>query len=91
MIISSNDMEIPLVMRNTDCCFVPILLRGSGRDRAFMLCPLSLRRFDVTSNPIKPTWIPYGSTQSAVEDLQFSLKLMTSMCRGVSLKTHEFT
>ncbi|XP_067262842.1 zona pellucida sperm-binding protein 3-like [Chanodichthys erythropterus] len=36
------------------------------------------RRFDVTSNPIKPTWIPYSSTQSAVEDLQFSLKLMTS-------------
>ncbi|XP_048046087.1 zona pellucida sperm-binding protein 3-like isoform X2 [Megalobrama amblycephala] len=36
------------------------------------------RKFDVTSNPIKPTWIPYSSTQSAVEDLQFSLKLMTS-------------
>ncbi|XP_048046086.1 zona pellucida sperm-binding protein 3-like isoform X1 [Megalobrama amblycephala] len=35
------------------------------------------RKFDVTSNPIKPTWIPYSSTQSAVEDLQFSLKLMT--------------
>lgn len=43
-------------------------------------CPLSLRRFDVTSNPIRPTWVPYSSTQSAVEDLQFSLKLMTSMC-----------
>ncbi|XP_073696128.1 zona pellucida sperm-binding protein 3-like [Garra rufa] len=36
------------------------------------------RKFDVTSNPIRPTWIPYGSTQSAVEELQFSLKLMTS-------------
>ncbi|XP_067294054.1 zona pellucida sperm-binding protein 3-like [Pseudorasbora parva] len=36
------------------------------------------RRYDVTSNPITPTWIPYISKQSAVEDLQFSLKLMTS-------------
>ncbi|KAI7812690.1 putative zona pellucida sperm-binding protein 3-like [Triplophysa rosa] len=36
------------------------------------------RKFDVTSNTIRPTWIPYGSTQSAVEDLQFSLKLMTT-------------
>lgn len=36
------------------------------------------RKFDVNSNPIRPTWIPYSSTQSAVEDLQFSLKLMTS-------------
>ncbi|XP_055067904.2 uncharacterized protein [Misgurnus anguillicaudatus] len=36
------------------------------------------RKFDVISNPIRPTWIPYSSTQSAVEDLQFSLKLMTS-------------
>ncbi|KAL1274417.1 hypothetical protein QQF64_027231 [Cirrhinus molitorella] len=36
------------------------------------------RKFDVTSNPIRPTWIPYGSTQSALEELQFSLKLMTS-------------
>ncbi|RXN21984.1 zona pellucida sperm-binding 3-like protein [Labeo rohita] len=35
------------------------------------------RKFDVTSNPIRPTWIPYGSTQSAVEELEFSLKLMT--------------
>lgn len=40
------------------------------------------RRFDVTSNPIRPTWVPYSSTQSAVEDLQFSLKLMTSDWRS---------
>ncbi|XP_077088049.1 zona pellucida sperm-binding protein 3-like [Siphateles boraxobius] len=40
------------------------------------------RRFDITSNPIKPTWIPYLSTQSALEDLQFSLKLMTSDWRS---------
>lgn len=36
------------------------------------------RRFDITSNPIKPTWVPYLSKESAEEDLQFSLKLMTS-------------
>ncbi|XP_056601294.1 zona pellucida sperm-binding protein 3-like isoform X2 [Triplophysa dalaica] len=36
------------------------------------------RKFDVTSNPIRPTWISYSSTQSAVENLQFSLKLMTT-------------
>ncbi|XP_051542250.1 zona pellucida sperm-binding protein 3-like [Myxocyprinus asiaticus] len=36
------------------------------------------RRFDVTNKPIRPTWIPFSSTQSTVEDLQFSLKLMTS-------------
>ncbi|XP_051980496.1 zona pellucida sperm-binding protein 3-like [Xyrauchen texanus] len=36
------------------------------------------RRFDLTNKPISPTWIPYSSTQSVVEDLQFSLKLMTS-------------
>ncbi|KAA0716549.1 Zona pellucida sperm-binding protein 3 [Triplophysa tibetana] len=36
------------------------------------------RKFDVTSNPIRPTWISYGSTQSAVENLKFSLKLMTA-------------
>ncbi|XP_058632681.1 zona pellucida sperm-binding protein 3-like isoform X2 [Onychostoma macrolepis] len=40
------------------------------------------RMFDVTSNPIRPTWIPYSSTQSAVEELQFSLKLMTSDWRS---------
>ncbi|XP_043094240.1 zona pellucida sperm-binding protein 3-like [Puntigrus tetrazona] len=40
------------------------------------------RKFDVTSNPIKPTWIPYSSTHSAMEELQFSLKLMTSDWRS---------
>ncbi|KAK7165175.1 hypothetical protein R3I94_003522 [Phoxinus phoxinus] len=40
------------------------------------------RRFDITSNPVKPTWVPYVSTQSALEDLQFSLKLMTSDWRS---------
>ncbi|XP_052447357.1 zona pellucida sperm-binding protein 3 [Carassius gibelio] len=40
------------------------------------------RRFDITSNPIRPTWVPFSSTQSAVEDLQFSLKLMTSDWRS---------
>ncbi|CAM4537129.1 unnamed protein product [Leuciscus chuanchicus] len=40
------------------------------------------RRFDITSNPIKPTMVPYVSMQSALEDLQFSLKLMTSIWKA---------
>ncbi|XP_051951690.1 zona pellucida sperm-binding protein 3-like [Xyrauchen texanus] len=36
------------------------------------------RRFNLTSNPIRPALIPFNSSQSTVEDLQFSLKLMTS-------------
>ncbi|KAK1787623.1 hypothetical protein P4O66_016111, partial [Electrophorus voltai] len=35
------------------------------------------RRFNVDANPILPTWIPHQSTQFAVENLAFSLKLMT--------------
>uniref|UniRef100_A0A3Q2SRS4 Zona pellucida sperm-binding protein 3 n=1 Tax=Fundulus heteroclitus TaxID=8078 RepID=A0A3Q2SRS4_FUNHE len=36
------------------------------------------RKYGVSSSSLMPTWIPFVSTQSGVEMLQFSLKLMTN-------------
>uniref|UniRef100_A0A3Q3ETY7 Zona pellucida sperm-binding protein 3 n=1 Tax=Labrus bergylta TaxID=56723 RepID=A0A3Q3ETY7_9LABR len=36
------------------------------------------RKYSLSSSSIKPTWIPYTSTQAAVETLQFDLRIMTS-------------
>lgn len=38
------------------------------------------RKHDVSSEPLKPTWIPYAATEVAEENLLFSLKLMTGGC-----------
>ncbi|XP_048450821.1 zona pellucida sperm-binding protein 3-like [Rhincodon typus] len=38
-----------------------------------------LRKGNVSSNPIKPTWIPFSSTRSGEGHLAFSLRLMNGM------------
>ncbi|KAI9523367.1 hypothetical protein NQZ68_028391 [Dissostichus eleginoides] len=36
------------------------------------------RKYSVSSSSLMPTWIPFRSTQAAVEMLQFNLRIMTS-------------
>ncbi|XP_069004626.1 zona pellucida sperm-binding protein 3-like [Embiotoca jacksoni] len=36
------------------------------------------RKYSLSSSSLRPTWIPFMSTQAAVETLQFDLKLMTN-------------
>ncbi|XP_040010713.1 zona pellucida sperm-binding protein 3-like isoform X2 [Xiphias gladius] len=36
------------------------------------------RKFSLSSSPLQPTWIPFMSTQAAVEILEFDLRLMTN-------------
>lgn len=38
----------------------------------------SFRKYSLSSSSLKPTWIPFTSTQSAVETLVFDLKIMSS-------------
>ncbi len=44
------------------------------------------RRFhNVSSNALRPTWVPYASTEVGEEVLLFSLKLMIGWCSLFSL------
>ncbi|XP_056463069.1 zona pellucida sperm-binding protein 3-like [Gadus chalcogrammus] len=36
------------------------------------------RKYSLSSSPLQPTWIPFIATQSAVETLDFNLRVMTS-------------
>ncbi|XP_072549818.1 uncharacterized protein [Salminus brasiliensis] len=40
------------------------------------------RRFDIDSDPVLPTWIPHQTTAAALENLLFTLRLMSSDWRG---------
>ena len=35
---------------------------------------------NVSGNALKPTWVPYASTEAGEEVLLFSLKLMMGLC-----------
>lgn len=39
---------------------------------------LFLRKYSLSSSSLTPTWIPFMSTQAAVETLDFDLRVMTS-------------
>lgn len=39
--------------------------------------PCLLRKYSLSSGSLKPTWIPFMSTQAAVENLSFNMKLVT--------------
>lgn len=36
-----------------------------------------LRKYSLSSSSLTPTWIPFMSTQAAVENLSFNLRLVT--------------
>ena len=40
-----------------------------------------LRKFDLSSFPVMPTWIPFMSTRADEGQLDFSLQLMTGTCQ----------
>uniref|UniRef100_A0A673N287 Zona pellucida sperm-binding protein 3 n=1 Tax=Sinocyclocheilus rhinocerous TaxID=307959 RepID=A0A673N287_9TELE len=44
--------------------------------RVYLVLPLNCRFYNVSSNALRPTWVPYASTEVGEEVLLFSLKLM---------------
>lgn len=42
-----------------------------------LMCTCLLRKYSLSSSSLKPTWIPFMSTQAGVENLSFDMKLVT--------------